>query len=135
CGNRFDPKAALYRAPLPNVNSTGLICFGQNPHPDVAKGGFETAWQTFWEAPFNTHQDNGKSRAFPNKINDMLKKLAKGGAKTYPVKDLVSAGGNLEGTVERFTRRGEDYAYQDVVYHAGVDDDDFEDEDVEVLDE
>lgn len=105
----FTPNAALYHAPLANVNSIGLICFGQNQHPDVAKGGFDQAWKTFWDAPFSDHHDDGKSKAHPKDISAQLRALAQGKAQTYPVKDLASMNISLDKAVERLTRRGNEW--------------------------
>ena len=102
---RFDPNAALYAAPVANVNSYGLICFGSNPHPSVAKGGFDQAWCTFWEAPFNNDHDDGKSKAFPEAINQQLQKLARAKATAYPLNDLVSLHTDLNAAIARLTRR------------------------------
>ncbi len=101
----FSPKARLYHAPLANVGDLGLICFGQNPHPDVAKGGFDPAWRTFWEAPFNNHHDDGKSKAYPESVNDQLRALARRRAKIYPTADLVSLGTTLEKAIDLLTWR------------------------------
>jgi PRTRC genetic system protein B len=110
-GKKFDPKADLYHAPLPNVGSSGLICFGKNPHPDVAKGGFEGAWRTFWEAPFNDHQDNGKSRSHRDHVLAQLRKVAKSKAKAYPADDLVRFGSTLEQVIEKLASRGNDNGF------------------------
>lgn len=104
-GNKLDVKAALYRAPVSNTNNIGLICFGSNPHPDAGKGGFETAWKSFLEAPFNDHWTNGKSLRHPNDINAQLIELHRSKATAYPAADLVAAGGTLEQTIEKFTVR------------------------------
>lgn len=107
----FTPNAALYSAPVANVSKHGLICFGQNAHPDVAKGGFDVAWRMFWEAPFNTDHDNGKSKKFPDRINDQLIALHRQKASQYPAGDLVSMNINLGAAIERLTRRKGDYDY------------------------
>lgn len=99
------PNAELFHAPVANVNTHGLICFGSNAYRDLAKGGFDPAWRMFWEAPFNNHHDSGKSKAFPTAINQQLQKLAKEKAKTYPLKDLVSTHTSLDAMVSRLTRR------------------------------
>lgn len=102
-------RVALYHAPLPNVNSVGLICFGKNEHPDVAKGGFDKSWRTFWDAPFNDHQDDGKSRQFPNSVNEQLIRLARAKATAYPLDDLVAMNISLERAIERLARRGNEW--------------------------
>ena len=115
-GNRFDPKAQLFNAPCANVNELGLICWGTNPHPDVATGCFDKMWTTFWEAPFSGNWANGKSMRFPADANARLADLAKyqGANPKYPEDDmtplkhrLFPSPATLEAVVERFTRRGE----------------------------
>jgi PRTRC genetic system protein B len=105
----FTPNAALYHAPMANVNHYGLICFGKNAHPDVAKGGFDPTWRTFWDAPFNNDHDDGKSKAFPDAVNDHLCQLARAKATEYPLKDLVSMNTSLNGAIERLTKRGNEW--------------------------
>jgi PRTRC genetic system protein B len=111
-GNKFDPKGKLFNAPCANVNSLGLICWGENAHPDVATGCFVKMWRTFWEAPFSPNWASGKSREFTN-ANDRLADLAKRGAKAYPEDDLtplqhrLSRQATLEAVVEMMVRRGE----------------------------
>jgi hypothetical protein len=112
-GGAFDPKAKLWNAPCANVNALGLICWGQNAHPDVATGCFEKMWATFWEAPFSPNWATGKSAAFAN-ANDRLADLAKRGATAYPEDDLTPLRhrllpdpATLEATVDRMVRRGD----------------------------
>lgn len=104
----FSPKATLYHAPLANVSRIGLICFGKNQHPDVARGGFDVAWRTFWDAPFNDHHDDGKSKKHPATVNDHLRAIARQRARVYPVADMVSMGTTLTDAITRLTRRGTD---------------------------
>lgn len=110
--NGFKPNAALYRAPLANVNHHGLICFGDNEHPDVAragfdgKGGLDLAWKVFWGSKFNNDHDDGKSKKFPNEINKHLLVLAKAKVVSYPLEDLVSMNIGLDAAIHRLTRRG-----------------------------
>lgn len=106
----FTPNAALFHAPLANVGSSGLICFGQNPHPDVSRGGLEKAWYTFWDAPFNNHQGNGKSQLHPDGINAQLLVLARAKAKAYPLEDLVSMNTTLNAAIDRLTKRGSEWS-------------------------
>jgi len=106
--SRFKATAELYHAPLPNAGRHGLICFGDNPHPDVAKGGFESTWKMFWEAPFSDHHDDNKSRSEPKSIIKKLVELARYKAKHYPLGDLVKAHTTLEQAILRLTRRDKD---------------------------
>jgi PRTRC genetic system protein B len=121
-GDSFNPANLLYRAPLANVNLTGLVCFGKNAHPDVSKGGFDQTWRTFWAAPFNDDHDDNKSRAHLNSVNDQLRALAKAKATPYPARDLCEQGGNLNAMIENLTVRGGDGG----VDHVGFDGDDDE---------
>lgn len=114
-GEKFDPKAELWNAPCANVSEIGLICWGQNPHPDVASGCFDRQWNMFWEAPFNNNWSNGKSVKHPKGINTLLAELARANAKTYPVEDLtrlqhrlIAGGATLEKVVEAMAMRGVD---------------------------
>lgn len=102
----FTPNAALYRAPLANVNTSGLICFGRNAHTDVAQGGFDAAWRTFWDAPFNNDHSAGKSRVAPDGVNQHLKALAARKETAYPAEDMVCLGRTLDQVIETLTRRG-----------------------------
>ncbi len=104
-GVTFNPALRLFHAPLANINSSGLICFGQNAHPDVAKGGFEQTWQTFWQAPFNNDHANKKSKSEPENINPKLQELSRRKATTYPADDLVESGWTLNQAIERYTNR------------------------------
>jgi PRTRC genetic system protein B len=103
--NTFNPKAELFHAPVANVNKLGLICFGQNAHPDVAKDGFDKTWRTFWEAPFNNDHSDGKSKSIKGSINLKLLELHKAKATSYPVADLQPMGMTLEQAVEKLTIR------------------------------
>jgi PRTRC genetic system protein B len=112
-GDKFDPKGRLWNAPCANVSGLGLICWGENPHPDVATGCFDRQWATFWEAPFSPNWAADKSRQFKN-ANDRLADLARRGAKEYPENDLTPLEhgllpdpATLEAVVERMARRGE----------------------------
>ena len=102
---RLTPKAVLHRAPLANVNHHGLICFGKEEHPDVARGGFDLAWNTFWQSEFNDDHDNGKSRRHPDAVNAMLTELSRAKAKSYPQADLVSMNVSLDAAIKQIARR------------------------------
>jgi PRTRC genetic system protein B len=88
--SRFAPNLELFQAPLPNVSSTGLICFGQHRHPEVRKDGDHTAWQLFITSAFNAHHADGKSHEYPQNILFRLYSLSANKAARYPLKDLVS---------------------------------------------
>lgn len=112
-GDKFDPKARLFNAPCANVSGLGLICWGQNPHPDVATGCFDRQWSVFWEAPFNNNWSNGKSVKHTKNVNALLGELARAKAKRYPQEDLtplahrlIAGDATLEKAIEVIVRRG-----------------------------
>ena len=80
----FAPDAVLHHAPLPNVNSSGAICFGGNrlEGQSVAQ-----SWQLFLDSPFTSHQTNGKSRQQPDDVRLFLAGLHK--RRHYPLRDLL----------------------------------------------
>ena len=104
-GTKFNPKAPLYRAPLPNVSDPGIICFGANRHPSVSQGGIESAWRLFWSSPFNRHHADGKSHQSPEDITEVLIELARRRAPRYPTLDLVRIDDTVSQAIERFANR------------------------------
>ncbi len=126
-GKTLNPSNLLFHAPLANVNSSGLICFGKNAHPDVAKGGFDQTWHTFWQAPFNNDHSNGKSAAHKKCVNDQLHALARDKRTIYPESDLMKFGATLEHCIAKLTRRVESDTYE--APDNFIDDGDYEDND------
>lgn len=115
-GPRFDPKGLLHHAPLPNIDTVGAICFGKNTRPSVESGGFEKAWKLFWEAPFNGHHCQRKSRQHGDDIRLQLFALARSKAPSYPSDDLVKGNWTVEAAVKQLTERGRepgDWAYDE----------------------
>ena len=112
-GGRFDPKGRLWNAPCANVNDLGLICWGQNPHPDVATGRIGQMWETFWDAPFSDSHRRGKSAQFPQDASARLADLSKRKVEKYPEDDMTPLkhrllpNPTLDAAVELFTRRGD----------------------------
>lgn len=86
---QFDPNAQVFHAPLPNINSWGAICFGNNFVPDVSTGTIEFVCQLFGSSPFNSDSVSGKSKAFPSDIRKQLHYLHKHQKRSYPLRDLV----------------------------------------------
>jgi hypothetical protein len=82
--DEFAPDAVLHHAPLPNVNSSGAICFGGNrlEGQSVAQ-----SWRLFLDSPFTSHQTNGKSRQQPDDVRLFLAGLHK--RRHYPLRDLL----------------------------------------------
>jgi PRTRC genetic system protein B len=99
------PGSLLCHAPLPNVNSLGLICFGANAHPDVAeRDGFSRSWEMFWQAPFTEHHSDGRVRGYED-VRDLLVKLHREKAKAFPASALVQTNTTLDAAVKRLTER------------------------------
>jgi|SRR5947209_7855387 len=103
--NRPNPKAALFYAPLPNLNELGLICFGNNAHPDVRDGGFATSWQMFWDAPFSGHHAKSRSRRAPADVRTHLLQLSNARATKFPLSALLPMDVTLGDAVERLIYR------------------------------
>ncbi|MCI0392145.1 MAG: prokaryotic E2 ligase family D protein [Acidobacteria bacterium] len=101
---RFAPDLELFHAPLPNLGGTGLICFGENRHPEV-KHGAQEAWRLFISSPFNSHHADGKSREHPKNIISQLSFLHRRKAVRYPVRDLVSLRCTINEAVRRLVNR------------------------------
>lgn len=107
-GKTLNPTARLFRAPVANVNGSGLICFGRNAHPAVP-GGFEACWKLFWSAPFNDDHSQGKHPKHQGSINPFLIELSRKRATTYPASQLVRSEYTLESAIERLTDSGEEF--------------------------
>jgi PRTRC genetic system protein B len=82
--DEFAPDAVLHHAPLPNVNSSGAICFGGNR---LEGQNLSQLWQLFLDSPFTSHQSNGKSRQRPDDVRLFLAGLYK--RRRYPLRDLL----------------------------------------------
>ena len=82
----------VYEMPLPNVGGGGM-CWGTTQMPDIPEASidFGPAWTAFFSTPFGNHTVYNKSqrKKYKNDIRLLLFDLAKRGAKTYPVSDLV----------------------------------------------
>ena len=88
-GERFDPAALPHQAPVPNVYSTGIICWGSNPPPAASAQTMQQGWNRFITSPFNDHLVQGKSRKHSTDVTQQLLTLSRGRRKTYSTNDLV----------------------------------------------
>ncbi len=102
----FDPMATAFYAPLPNVNSSGRICFGNNTPPNANGRSLTDAWELFIRSPFNGDLANGKSKRYPNDVRQQLRSVAKRRLDQYPTKDLVFYRHSVTNCVEQITDRG-----------------------------
>lgn len=84
--------APLYHAPLPNVFTTGNICWGTVQRvTDAALYGTSLAedWAVLLGSRFNDHGVGGKSKSHPMDIRQMLIALEGRKARAYPKSDLL----------------------------------------------
>lgn len=104
-GSRFNPGSTCLRAPLPNVDDDGDICFGRNSVPFVEQDGMQRAFDLFWAAPFNDHHMQNKSREHAHDIRVRLRSLAAQGARSYPMRDLIEHNCTVDDMVRRMSQR------------------------------
>jgi PRTRC genetic system protein B len=102
---RFAPDLKLFHAPLPNVDGTAEICFGENQYPEVGKHGVQAAWKLFISSPFNSHDANGKSHLYPDNVISQLSSLHERKAVRYPLRDLVGKNYTIDDEVSRLINR------------------------------
>lgn len=102
------PDLKIARAPFPNLNNLGLVCFGANPHLQVQNGGFARTLETFWAAPFSDHQTNGKCSSEPADVRKLLKQLHDQKATEFPAGELQPMGATLDSAVDRLINRKAD---------------------------
>ena len=79
----------LYKFPLPNIDSNGLICWG-TVSPSQTK--IDLAWQSFISSRFNEDYCRNKSKRFPQNIVEQLTDLSQSLNQVYPEEDLIEAG-------------------------------------------
>ena len=82
----------LFHAPLPNVFSSGNICWGTVPQvTESALMGTSLAadWSVLLGSRFNDHGVGGKSKAHPSDIRQLLIALEGRQARAYPKSDLL----------------------------------------------
>jgi PRTRC genetic system protein B len=87
-GDKLNPRAEVFTAPLSNVYTSGLICWGENKPPQAAAESMAAAWNLFLGSPFNDHLANGKSVGHPKDIRQQLIQIANQKADKYPEKDI-----------------------------------------------
>lgn len=82
----------LFHAPLPNIFSSGSICWGsvQRVTNDVLQGNSLAAdWDTLLGSHFGDHACSGKSRSHPQDVRQKLIDLERRNARVYPKSDLI----------------------------------------------
>ena len=82
----------LFHAPLPNVFSSGSICWGsvQRVTDAVLQGNsLAEDWNQLLGSPFGDHACSGKSRSHPQDIRQKWIDLERRKARVYPKSDLI----------------------------------------------
>lgn len=91
----------LFHAPLPNIYSSGAVCWGNvRVEPTLPPA---QVWQPLLGSPFGNHAVWGKSRRFPTDIRQHWLDLAQARRRVYPLRDLMPTSLTLRHVV-----RGED---------------------------
>lgn len=80
----------LYHAPLPNINSDGLICQGSVKFPKAWPDTLPAAGAAFLESQFNADLSGSRVKSQPKGLLAVLADLAK--ARTFPAAQLRPAG-------------------------------------------
>ncbi|WP_414567937.1 hypothetical protein [Nostoc sp. CCY 9925] len=89
----FTPQASAFHVPLPNVYSSGQVCWGVNEPPAANSLSINHAWNLFISSIFTNHLTISKSQKYRKDVRQQLLKLHKRCRRaTYPVSDLVPIG-------------------------------------------
>ncbi len=85
---------SLFHLPLPNVFTSGSICWGTVPSASeigLKSGSLVEDWAVFLGSRFGDHGCNGKSKSHPQDIRQKLIDLETRHARVYPKSDLIPA--------------------------------------------
>ena len=88
----LDLTEPLFHAPLPNVFTSGAICWGSVQRvsdASLTSASLAESWQLLLGSPFGDHAVSGKSHAHPRDIRQKLIALDAQHARTYPKRDLI----------------------------------------------
>ncbi|MBW7880996.1 MAG: hypothetical protein H3C32_17005 [Anaerolineae bacterium] len=89
----------LFHAPLPNVFSSGAICWGTVPRVDAAAlrdSSLAADWTMLLGSVFGDHAVGGKSKREPRDVRKLLVDLEARKARRYPTGDLIPVKKSLE---------------------------------------
>jgi hypothetical protein len=92
--------APLYHAPLPNVFSSGSICWGSVPQALPKGASLTDDWARLLGSPFGSHAVGGKSRQHRDDIRALLLKIAADNKRVYPTGDLMAVEKTLEHVIK-----------------------------------
>jgi hypothetical protein len=94
-------EAVLFNAPLPNIYSSGGICWGTVPKAaTLARTTLAGDWAMLLGSPFGNHAAGGKSKAFPQDIRQQWLALEASKKRRYPTRDLIEARVTLSQVLE-----------------------------------
>ena len=82
----------LFHAPLPNIYSSGGICWGNISLPKSDSISLQRDWETFLGTSFGNHACHGKSKRYGRDVRQMLLELNENQRRrVYPPTDLIPA--------------------------------------------
>ncbi len=91
----------LYRAPLPNVFSSGGICWGSVAKPTQHEGNDLAAdWTMLLGSGFGNHGSMSSSKKYKDDIRKFLLELDANHSKRYPISDLIEHQFSLKQEIE-----------------------------------
>jgi hypothetical protein len=93
----FDPMEAAYKAPFPNVNTDGRICWGSVSPPEALPSNARQAWDAFFATQFNADLSSGKSLSETDNVCRLLSILD--GQRKFPTDDLVKESYSISDTI------------------------------------
>lgn len=91
----------LFNAPLPNIYSSGSICWGNVRLNTPKTANLAEDWRLLLGSAFGNHSLNGKSIRYPSDIRQHL--LALQDKRIYPKRDLVATKKTLGQVLEKGT--------------------------------
>ena len=80
-------KSKISHAPFPNLDSSGVICFGRNAAPECRLDTIGRVWRLILDSPFNNHQAANRCRTHEDDARKLLFQL--NGKKTFPKNALI----------------------------------------------
>lgn len=101
--DRILTDSQLFHAPLPNISTTGSICFGSVAAAKCSALGISQAWDVFWRSPFNGDSVQNKSQQAPRDVRSQLLKLHNKKSRKYPLSDLVPLRRNIDDVIKTIT--------------------------------
>lgn len=90
-----EKKEQLYVAPIPNVYSSGSICWGnveRLPEKALHPVSLEEDWKMLFSSRFNDHGVGGKSQSHKDDIRKKYIEMEQKKTRRWPVKDMIASG-------------------------------------------